>query len=416
MSILPSPASRPCRLVHRRGLVTTVVTILVLTITSGASATTRPGAAPAPKGADASAGGTLWGWGYNDVGQIGDGTTVERNVPVEVRDLSDVIDVAGNGDNGYALTGNGLVYAWGLNSQGELGNGATSPFARVRVQVKGLSGITEVAAAGEGSTGTGYALTSTGTVWAWGYGTGGALGDGSDASSSVPVQVSGLTNVTALAGGGPIGGTAYALESNGTVWAWGVGGDGELGDGSFSSSDAPVQVQGITTAVAVAAGELGGYAVLHSGAVMAWGGARIGTFETNASALGNGSYANTDVPVSVRKVSDVTQVAATGGEAWALTSTGRVWAWGSGDLGNGTQNSARIPVLDPRLTGVKALGSDISAGFALKTNGTVWAWGSSYLGEVGNGATSAYFASPVEVHGLSNIVAVAQSAPFAIRG
>ena len=407
---------RPSRDAARSALVLASVATLAIAVTGVASATGRSATSNPLKARAVSAGGTLWGWGYNDVGQIGDGTIVERNVPVRVRDLSDVTDVAGDGDDGYALTGNGLVYAWGLNTHGELGDGTTSPFSRVRVQVKGLSGITAVCGAGGGSSGTGYALTSTGTVWAWGYGAGGALGNGTDASSSVPVPVQGLTGVVQLAGGGPIGGSAYALESNGTVWAWGVGSDGELGDGSFAGSDTPVQVSGITNAVWIAAGELGGYAVLQTGTVMAWGGARLGTFESNASALGDGSYSNTDVPVAVRKATGVTQVAATGDEAWALTSTGRVWAWGGSNLGNGTDNGARVPVLLTRLTGVKALGGDISAGIALKNNGTVWAWGSSYLGEVGNGATSKYFAYPVEVHGLSNIVAIAASAPFAIKG
>jgi len=308
------------------------------------------------------------------------------------------------------------VYAWGLGAQGELGNGTNVPYSKVPVAVSGLSGVTAVAGAGGGSTGSGYALESNGTVRAWGYGTGGALGNGSTASSDVPVQVSNLTTVTAIAGGGPIGGTVYALESNGTVWAWGVGTDGELGDGSTASSSVPVQVSGITNAVSIAAGELGGYAVLATGRVMAWGEARIGTFQ-DGSALGDGSYATSDVPVTVRKLTGITQVAAGGAVAYAVTSAGRVWAWGNENLGNGTGNGTKIPVLLTRITGVKSVGTDISAGFALKTNGTVWAWGSSYYGEVGNGTASGrFFAWPVPIHGLSHVIGIASSAPFAIVG
>ena len=317
---------------------------------------------------------------------------------------------------GFALTASGLVYAWGLGTQGELGNGTFAALSKVPVQVSTLTGVTAVAGSGGGSTGSGYALESNGTVWAWGYGVGGALGNGTDTSSDLPVEIQSLTNVTAIAGGGPIGGTGYALESNGTVWAWGVGLDGELGDGSRLSSSVPVQVRGITNAVSIAAGELGGYAVLKTGRVMAWGEARFGSF-SDGSALGDGSYATSTVPVFVKKLTGVTDVAAGGASAYAVTSGGRVWAWGGANLGNGTDNGSRIPVLLTRITGVKAVGTDISAGFALKTNGTVWSWGSSYYGEVGNGATSGhYYQWPGPIHGLSHVIGIAASAPFAIVG
>ena len=369
-----------------------------------------------PASATTATGGSVWAWGFNAVGQLGDGTLAMTAVPKHVRNISDVIEVQGNGDDGFALTASGSVYDWGLGAQGNLGNGTSVPYSKVPVLVTGLSGVTAVAGSGGGSTGTGYALEADGTVWAWGYGTGGALGNGSDASSSVPVQVSGLTNVTAIAGGGPIGGTAYALESDGTVWSWGVGADGELGDGSKASTSTPVQVRGITNAVSIAAGELGGYAVLQTGTVVAWGEARIGTFQ-DGSALGDGSFATTDVPVAVRKLTGITDVAAGGGEAFAVTSGGRVWAWGDGNLGNGTDNGSRVPVLLTRITGVKAVGTDISAGFALKTNGTVWSWGSSYYGEVGNGTLGGkYQAWPEPIRGLSHVIGIAASAPFAIVG
>jgi len=361
--------------------------------------------------------GTVWGWGFNVVGQLGDGNRTQRGAPVRVHGLTNIIQVVGDGDDGYALSATGQVYSWGLDTHGELGNGTVKAYSTVPVDVTGLSGITAIAAAGEGSAGTGYALTAAGTVMAWGYGVGGALGNGAYASSAIPVAVSNLTGVTAIAGGGGIGGTAYALESNGTVWAWGVGTDGELGDGSYASSALPVQVQGITTATGIAGGELGGYAVLQSGTVVAWGGAIISKY-LPGSALGNGSESKTDVPVSVLKVTGAVQVAGGGGWAYAVTSAGRVWAWGDANLGNGNKsgNGSKVPVL-LKITGVKAVGSDISAGIALKTNGTVWAWGSSYYGEVGNGTTSGkYYPSPVPIKGLTNVVSLAASGAFVIRG
>ena len=361
--------------------------------------------------------GTVYGWGFNEVGQVGDGTLTQRGAPVRVEGLTNITQVAGDGDNGYALNTAGQIYSWGLDTHGELGNGSVKAYSKVPVMVSGLSGIIAIAGCGEGSSGTGLALTSAGTVESWGYGAGGALGNGSNTSSPVPVAVSSISDVTAIAGGGSIGGTAYALESNGTVWAWGVGTDGELGDGSFSSSSVPVQVEGITDATAIGAGELGGYAVLSTGRVMAWGDALLSKY-LPGSALGNGSNRKTDVPVMVKNVTGAVQVAGGGGEVFAVTSAGRVWAWGDGNLGDGNKsgNGTKFPV-ELKITGVMEVGTDISAGIALKTNGTVWAWGSSYYGEVGNGVTKGtYYPSPVQVKGLAGVVSIATNGPFAIKG
>ncbi len=400
----------------RKVFVSVVALVTVSTITGWQSIGAVASRSSHVTSRTSSTGGTLWGWGYNAVGQIGDGSLAITAVPKRVLRVSHVTAVAGNGDNGFALESNGTVWAWGLGSQGELGNGTFSALSRAPVPVKGLTDVTAIAGSGGGSTGSGYALEGNGMVFAWGYGIAGALGNGTDTDSDVPVEITSLTNVIAIAGGGPIGGTGYALESNGTVWAWGVGADGELGNGARLNSSVPVQVRGITNAVSIAAGELGGYAVLKTGRVMAWGEARYGSFQ-NGSALGNGSYATTTVPVFVSKITGITDVAAGGDSAYAVTSSGRVWAWGGSNLGNGTQNGARVPVLLTRITGVKAVGTDISAGFALKTNGTVWAWGSSYYGEVGNGVTSGHFFQwPVQIHGLSHVIGIAVSAPFAIVG
>jgi hypothetical protein len=114
--------------------------------------------------------------------------------------------------------GKGTVGAWGLNGYGELGN-ATLTASSGPVPVSGLTGVTAIA----GGWFTGYALRSDGTVWAWGYNFSGQLGNGTLTNSSVPVQVSGLTGVTAIAGGH---GSGYALRSDGTVWAWGYNGKG----------------------------------------------------------------------------------------------------------------------------------------------------------------------------------------------
>ena len=146
------------------------------------------------------------------------------------------------------------VWAWGHGADGGLGNGGTAN-SPVPVRVSGLTGVTAVAAGNA----TGYAVLG-GTVWAWGEGADGQLGNGGTAGSLVPVQVSGLTGVTAVAGGGLNG---YAVGGDGTVWAWGIQYYGGLGNGGTANSLVPVQVSGLIGVTAIAATQRTGYALTH---------------------------------------------------------------------------------------------------------------------------------------------------------
>ena len=177
--------------------------------------------------------GTAWGWGYNVLGQLGDGTTTERDAPVQVctassTPLSGVIAVSAGGLSSLALKADGTVWAWGWNYFGQLGIGNTTD-QHYAVQVTGLSHVVAIAA--------GYdhclALTSDGNVWAWGWNYYGQLGDGSTTTHSSPEQISGVSGVIALAAQENC---SLALMADGTVWSWGEGDTGALGLGSLSNS------------------------------------------------------------------------------------------------------------------------------------------------------------------------------------
>jgi len=173
---------------------------------------------------------------------------------------------------GQANTVPGAVWAWGDGNG--LGNLASvGPLAAPGLSdVVALAVVCPPAAAGAGEPNTGYGLREDGTVWAWGTGSDGELGNGTASTSSAPVQVHHLSGVVAVAGGTD---TAYAVRKDGTVWAWGASPAGVLGDGSNGPAqgygDVPVQVQGLSSAVAVAGGGSDGYAVLKNGTVWAWG-------------------------------------------------------------------------------------------------------------------------------------------------
>jgi alpha-tubulin suppressor-like RCC1 family protein len=303
--------------------------------------------------------GTVTAWGDNSFGELGNGTCCKASdVPVAVSSLSGVTAVAAGGGHALALLSNGTVMAWGYNGFGQLGNG-TEANSDVPIAISGLSEVTAIAAKGNYS----MALRRNGTVMAWGLNEAGELGDGTKTKSTVPVEVcaagpqtpcpSGpfLSNVKAIAA---IEGTATALLENGTVMDWGAGGDGGLGNGTEASSDVPVAVSGLTTAVGLPNGG-GGMALLANGTVVDWGGnpmGELGVGTTTGPETCAGGVPCSRVPVTVVGITGATAIAG-GREQRLAVSSGRVMAWGNnneGQLGNGTTTKSDVPVAVPGLS------------------------------------------------------------------
>ena len=320
-------------------------------------------------------------WGEADAGALGVPTRTDRTRPGAVTLLHGITAVTGGRSNGYALCEGGTVWAWGDNGYGQLGNGKEGdrPYP-VRVPLG--PGHSAVAALDR----TGIALWR-GTVTTWGWGQYGQLGDGEPWSASRvarrPVDVVGLTDVAAIAGGGY---TAYALKADGTVWAWGNGQIGQLGHGANEDRSTPVQVTGLTDVVQVAAGHDTAYALRADGSVWAWGNGQQGQ-------LGNGGVTSSNVPVPVTMPGGGTTAVAVGASyaaGYLVASDGTVHAWGSrrhGALGDGTADASWqvTPLPVPGLAGVaRVLGRGRTA-YAQLTDGTVWAWGSNSAGQVGAG-------------------------------
>ncbi len=345
-----------------------------------------------------SSSGAVFAWGWNITGQLCNGSTDGSDMPVKARlpGGTKVTGLAAGFAHSLAVTSTGAVLACGKNYNGDLGDGtATDSEVPVRVRLPAGTKVSAVAAGADHN----LAVTSTGTVLAWGLGNEGQLGNGGTGSSAVPVSVSlpADTKATAVAAGSQF---SLALTSSGTVFAWGYNVDGELGDGTKTNSDVPVQVKlpTGTRVIAVAAGGYDSLALTSTGAVLAWG------YNTDGE-LGDGGTANSDVPVKVKLPAGtkVSAVAAGGpltgvgvttagpGHSLAVTSTGAVLAWGyntDGELGDGGTANSDVPVKAKLPAGTKV--SAVAAGelhsLAVTLTGAVLAWGGNNFGQLGDGS------------------------------
>jgi len=373
----------------RVGTMTIAGHIVTITQTSTTSPNVNPAiAAGLYHTAGLRSDGTVWAWGDNAYGQLGDGTTTQRNTPVQVSGLSSVTAIAAGEYHTVALESDGTVWAWGYNVWGELGDG-TATQRNTPVQVSGLSSVTAIAA-GDVHT---VVLRSDGTVWAWGWNGYGQLGDGTATQRNTPVQVSGLSSVTAITAGYA---HSVALKSDGTAWSWGWNGYGQLGDGTATQRNTPVQVSGLSSVTAIAAGDRHTVALRSDGTVWAWG-------DNSYGQLGDGTATQRNTPVQVSGLDSVTAISAGAYHAVALKSDGTVWAWGyngNGRLGDGTTTNRNTPVQASGLSSVTGIAAGEYSTVALKSDGTVWACGYNYYGQLGDGTTTDRN-TPVQVSGLN---------------
>ena len=195
---------------------------------------------------------------------------------------------------------------------------------------------------------------------------------------------------------------SIALRSDGTVWAWGDGMQGQLGvPGRMGVAGTPLQINSLRNCIAVAAACNHSMALQGDGSAWAWG-------ENSSGQLGDGTTANHTAPAKVGDLSNVIAIAAGGRHNAALTSDGSVWTWGensSGQLGDGTTENRTAPVKVSGLGNVKAIACGYAHTIALKTDGTVWCWGDNEYGQLGNGLTLDSH-EPVLIGGIGYNVAI----------
>lgn len=318
----------------------------------------------------------LQSWGLNNWRQLGSPLTYPFTAPWGPIEVTDEVSVAAGAAHSLAVTSlAGRVYSWGMNELGQMGVGDRRPRFNPSYVTAGMR---KVAAGGLHS----LALSDTGVVFTWGWNAFGQLGVGTSADADRPVRVPGLDHVVEIAGGVT---HSLAVTAAGEVWAWGLNHVGQLGTGSTASSLVPVRVPGLSNVVAVSAGHFHSLALTRDGKVWAWGFNDYGQLGTGSQAL----YEPTPRPVA--SASPFLAVAAGGRHSIALVNDGSVRAWGLnnvGELGNGSTADSRVPVRVSSLSGVVGVAAGWYHSLAVKRDGSTWAWGWNHFGQLGLGMTS----------------------------
>jgi len=361
--------------------------------------------------------GSVRACGLNDRGQLGDGTTSDQAFPMEVqwpsifvgdrvqetRPLDGIIALAAGSRHSLALRADGKVLAWGANDKGQLGDGTTTDRTlpvEVAQDKKGDAFVDIVAIAAGAS--YSVALRGDGGVWTWGQNESGELGDGTTTERHAPVPT-GVGRVKAIAARGN---HSLALVADGTLRAWGTNDKGQLGDGTFDDRLKAVSVKGdggvgaLDRIIAIAAGVGYSLALRADGIIWSWG-------KNNSGQLGNGTLNTHKWPIRVKDasgsgwLSGVTAIAAGASHTLAIQSMARVFAWGRnnfGQLGDNTTVNRSLPVLVSTGlgTGVIAIAAGQTFSLVVQANCDALSWGANDSGQLGTvaGVPSEFVTAP----------------------
>jgi alpha-tubulin suppressor-like RCC1 family protein len=318
--------------------------------------------------------GTLYAWGVNSSGQLGDGTSAVKSSPVQVGTSSWTAVSAGDAHS-MAIRSDGGLFVWGNNGTGRLGDGTTTSRSSP-VQI-GTSSWTAVAAGGSHS----VAVRKDGGLFAWGLNNIGQLGQANTTNLSSPVQV-GTSSWTAVAAGSS---HTAAIKSDGTLFAWGKNDSTQVAGPADIASFAAIGVQYDTIHVITTSGRLWGWSMFNS-------------------------YNNLGLPITttdryspnlIGTDSDWSKIISGQYQAFAIKTNGTLWGWGNnaaGQLGLGDTLSVSTPTQVPGSWSIVSISEGASTGSAIgiKSDGTLWTWGKNHKGQLGHNDTTDRL-TPVQV-------------------
>jgi alpha-tubulin suppressor-like RCC1 family protein len=300
--------------------------------------------------------------------------------------------VSAGGFQTIALRADGKLYAWGQNNWGQLGDSSTTQRLAPVVVSNGAAATawTKIAVGDQFAialrAGTGSGTSTGGTLWAWGLNTNGQLGLGDQVNRSVPTQIGkDATWVGVWAGKYH----AVALKADGTLWAWGRNSEGQLGDLTTNVRTAPVKVGGTdkTNTATYATASAGGthtIALQKDGSLWTWG-------DNSSGQLGNAAVSTTPVPTPA-KIGSATynSVSAGANHSMAITTSGQLWGWGANDAGqlgnNATGGTINAPIQISAYTDWTIVSAGGQHTLGVRKDGTLWAWGANSDGQLGDGS------------------------------
>jgi alpha-tubulin suppressor-like RCC1 family protein len=334
--------------------------------------------------------GTLWAWGRNLEGQLGNGTTTSSNVPIQVGTDQDWVSMGCSGNQSFAIKANGTLWAWGDNTFGQLG---VSVLAQTPTQVGTANNWISVAAGSDFT----MALRSDGSLWTWGADGSGQLGNGTAGAVSVPTQISQGNQWSTIEAGLNY---AMAIQSNGSLWTWGNNSRGQLGIGSFTDADQPTQVSSTMPWIGISCGQDGlsnnnqhSLGLKADGIAYSWG-------DNVGGQLGNGQFGTTaqNFPLALTALSNIVAVECGWGVSYIRNVSGRVFAFGFDIVGAVGNPAVNQNINQPLAISIVPIGwSSFSSGenftLAIKSNGTLWFWGSNSNGQLGVPFTNTPFTS-----------------------
>jgi len=345
--------------------------------------------------------GTVWTWGDNQYGQLGNGTTTDSTTPVQVSSITNVYAVSSGANFNLALKTDGTVWAWGDNQSGQLGNGGTeTKYKPTQVLSQGGGDFNNVIDISCGRSHS-LAVKSDGSVWAWGKNTLGNLGDNTTDLRTYPTQVLGVGGV------GSLHNIAYveagnnhsiALSYSGTVYTWGNNEFGQLGNGTTGSyQTTPILIQNFSYIKAISAGKDHSVALKTDGNIWTWG------FNENGE-LGHGHITNLSSPERVTALTSVVMISA-GNNTTAIKSDGTGWGTGlntSGQLGNGNNTNQYSPIQLSNVDDIRSIACGNDHIILMRKNGDTYASGKNDYGQLGNNEKIDRNTSD-QVHGFLNV-------------